>query len=109
MVLSNYQTKRCKTTFLALPRITYIIFNRPVEGKTKLLPQQLQQTIIITELQINLQKLISICCCSRRRTGSHFAGGEENFALKITICPETNFFSLIRMGGETSCKFVLCS
>jgi len=33
-------------------------------------------------------------------------GGLEKFALKITICSETNFFSLIRMGPETSCKSV---
>jgi len=42
--LSVYQTKYCKTTFLALPRLSYIIFNRPVVGKTKLLRQKSQQT-----------------------------------------------------------------
>jgi len=36
-------------------------------------------------------------------------GGRKNFALKITICPESNFFSLIRMGPETSCKSDLYS
>ena len=36
-------------------------------------------------------------------------GGRKKFALKITICPESNFFSLIRMGPETSCKSVLYS
>jgi len=44
-----------------------------------------------------------------RRTGRHFTGGREKFALKITICPETNFFSLIRMEPETPCKSVLYS
>jgi len=34
-------------------------------------------------------------------------GGKKNFALKITMCLESNFFSLIRMGPETSCKSVL--
>jgi len=34
-------------------------------------------------------------------------GGRKKFALKITICPENNFFSLIRMGPKTSCKSVL--
>jgi len=38
-----------------------------------------------------------------RRTGRHFTGGAEK------ICPESNFFSLIRMGPETSCKSVLYS
>jgi len=42
--LSIYQTKYCKTMFVALPRLSYIIFNRPVVGKAKLLRQKLQQT-----------------------------------------------------------------
>jgi len=42
--LSIYQTKYCKTTFLALPCISYILFNRPVAGKTALLSQKSQQT-----------------------------------------------------------------
>jgi len=29
-------------------------------------------------------------------------GVRKKFALKITICPETNFFRLIRIGPETS-------
>jgi len=32
--LSIYQTKYCKTTFLTLPRLSYIIFNHPVVGNT---------------------------------------------------------------------------
>jgi len=45
-----------------------------------------------------------------RRTGRHFTGrGGKKFALKITVCPESNFFSLMRMGPETSCKSVLYS
>ena len=44
------------------------------------------------------------------RTGRHFSrGGAEKIGLKITIWPESNFFSLIRMGPETSCKSVLYS
>jgi len=34
-------------------------------------------------------------------------GGRKNFALKTTICLETNFLNLIRMKPETSCKYVL--
>ena len=34
------------------------------------------------------------------RQGILFGGGAEK------ICPETNFFSLIRVGPETSCKSV---
>jgi len=42
--LSTYQIKYSKTTFLALPCLSYIIFNRPVVGKTALLRQKSQQT-----------------------------------------------------------------
>jgi len=40
--LSIYQTKYCKTTFLALPCLSYILFNRPVVGNTALLTQKSQ-------------------------------------------------------------------
>jgi len=44
--LSIYQTKYCKTMFLALPRPTYQrIFKRPVVGKTALLRQKSQKTL----------------------------------------------------------------
>ena len=36
-------------------------------------------------------------------------GGRKKYVLKITIYPETNFFSRIRMKPETSCKSVLYS
>jgi len=42
--LSIYQIKYCKTTFLALSCLSYILFNRPVVGKTTLLRQKSQQT-----------------------------------------------------------------
>jgi len=42
--LSIYQTKYCKTTFLALPCLSYTLFNRPVVGKTTWLRQKSQQT-----------------------------------------------------------------
>jgi len=38
-----------------------------------------------------------------RHAGRHFTAGVGK------ICPESNFFSLIRMGPETSCKSVLYS
>jgi len=34
--LNIYQAKYCETTYLALPRIAYITFNRPVADKTTL-------------------------------------------------------------------------
>jgi len=49
----------------------------------------------------------SIQTHNHRRTGRHFTGGAEKIALKIAISPESNLFSLIRMGPETSCKSVL--
>jgi len=42
--LSIYQTEYCKTTFLALPCLSYILSNGPVVGKTALLRQKSQQT-----------------------------------------------------------------
>jgi len=42
--LSIYQTKYCKSTFLALPRLSYVIFNRPVVSKITLLRQKSQPT-----------------------------------------------------------------
>ena len=39
-----YQTKYGKTTFVAMPRLSYIILNHPVMGKTTLLHQKSQQT-----------------------------------------------------------------
>jgi len=44
--LSTYQNQvgYCKTTFLASPCLSYILFNRPIEGKTALLRQKSQQT-----------------------------------------------------------------
>jgi len=41
--LSNYQTKYCKTTFLALPHLSRILYNHLVVGKTTLLRKRSQQ------------------------------------------------------------------
>jgi len=54
--LSIYQTKYCKTTFLALPRLSYIIVNRPVVVKTTLLRQKWQQTHNYNRLATKLAK-----------------------------------------------------
>jgi len=65
--LSIYQTKYCKTTFLALPSLSYmyILFDRPVVGKTASLRQTPQQTHYYcktAELQLNLQTHVNIRC-----------------------------------------------
>jgi len=57
--MSIYQTKYCKTMFLALPCISYILFNRPIVGNTALLRQKSQQTHYYYRIA-----LINICCCS---------------------------------------------
>jgi len=62
--LSFYQTTYCKTTFIALPRLSYIIFNRPVVGKTTLLRPTSQQTYYYFRNATKLGKHINICCCS---------------------------------------------
>jgi len=55
--LSIYQTNYCKTTFLALPRLSYTISNRPVVGKTTLLRQKSQQTHYYYRITTKLAKL----------------------------------------------------
>jgi len=54
--LSIYQTKYCKTTFLALPRLSYIIFNCPVVGKAMSLHQKSQQTHYYYRIATKLAK-----------------------------------------------------
>ena len=39
------QVLYCKTRFLALPRLAYLIFNRPIVGKTTLLRQKSQKNL----------------------------------------------------------------
>jgi len=53
-----------------------------------------------------ITKLFTLCIGVREGI---LLGGRKNFALKITICPESNFFNLIRMGPKTSCKSDLYS
>ena len=52
--LSIYQTKYCE--FLALPHLSYIIFDRPVVGKTTLLRQKSQQTHFYYRIATKLAK-----------------------------------------------------
>jgi len=54
--LSIYQTKYCKTTFLAFPCLSYIQFNRPVVGKIALLRQKSQQTHYYHRIATKLAK-----------------------------------------------------
>jgi len=54
--LSIYQTTYCKTTFLALPRLLYIIFNRPVVDKTTLLRPKSQRTQYYDKIATNITK-----------------------------------------------------
>ena len=54
--LSIYQTKYCKTTFLALPCPTYILLTRPVVGNTALLRQKSQQTYYYYKVATKLTK-----------------------------------------------------
>jgi len=62
--LSIYQTKYCKTTFLALPCLSYTLFNGPVVGKTALLHQKSQQTHYFYRIATKIAKHFNICCCS---------------------------------------------
>jgi len=55
--LSIYQTKYCKTTFLALPCLSYTLFNGPVVGKTAYYTRSRNKPTIFTELQLKLQNI----------------------------------------------------
>jgi len=64
--LRIYQAKHCKTTFLALPCISYIGYYSIVRqwAKQHYYARSRNKPAIITELQLNVQKDINICCCS---------------------------------------------
>jgi len=71
--LSIYQTKYCQTTFVALPCLSYIIFNRPVVVKTKLFCQKLQPAHyyrIATKLAKSNKSVVSVSkiLIKRKRT-----------------------------------------
>jgi len=55
--VSFYQTMYRKTMFLALLRLTYIIFNRPVVGKTTLLCPKSQQAHYYYRIATKVAKL----------------------------------------------------
>jgi len=56
-VLCIYQTKCCRITFLALPRLANKIFNRPVVDKTILTNHKSQHTFFMSELQLILKSI----------------------------------------------------
>jgi len=61
--LRIYQTKYCKTTFLVLAPLSYIIFNRPVVDKRTLLRQKSQRThYYYYRIAIKLAKAYKYCC-----------------------------------------------
>jgi len=55
--LSIYQTKYCKTKFLTSSCLSYILFNRPVAGKTALLRQKSHQTHYYCRIAIKFAKV----------------------------------------------------
>jgi len=94
-VLSVYQNKYCKTTFLALPRLSYIIFNRPVVGKTTLSRQKWQKYIIITELQVNLQNIsISVVTFSvKYQYGEKNCAARKNLTINFVLMINCDFLT----------------
>jgi len=90
--MSIYQTKYCKSTFLALPCLSYILFNRPVKGMQHYYARSCNKPTIITKLQLNLQKHINICCCSFNKVSMKKKKLlQENFDLMINF----DFFDLL--------------
>jgi len=70
----------------------------------------------LMSIQWGPAKVLPLGPCTHRRTGRSFTVERKKLALKITlfpkkqtICPETNFFSVIRTEPETSCESVLYS
>jgi len=47
--LSFYQTKYCKSTFLALPCLSYILFYRPVVGKKNIITPEVATTPLLLQ------------------------------------------------------------
>ena len=63
--LSIYQTKYCKTTFFAFPRLASFNIQSSSGGQNKnYYVRSHNKSFIMSELQINLQKHNNICCCS---------------------------------------------
>jgi len=56
--LSFYQITNCKTTFPALPRLSYIIFDLPVVCKNTLLRPKAQQNHYYYRIATKLQYLL---------------------------------------------------
>jgi len=68
--LSIYQTKYCETMFLScLTTHNLDLYNIQSSsgGQNNIVMPEVAKNTIITELRLNLQKRINICCCSFNR------------------------------------------
>jgi len=71
---SIYQTTVstfCKTTFLAFPRLAYLMRNLLVWAKQYYYVGSRNKPIIIIDLQLNLQNHINISCCNFNKYSMH--------------------------------------
>jgi len=69
------ETKNGKTTFLALSRLAYLIFNHPIVGKTKPLRQKWQQIQCYLRIANKLAKTLI--------SAEKYRSMQENFDLTI--------------------------
>jgi len=86
--MSIYQTKD-HVSCLTMPFL-HITLNRPVVGKQHCHIRNCNKPFIITELQLNLQKHIDICCCTLNEISI-----EKKTALQEKFDPTTNFDLMI--------------
>jgi len=82
--LATHQLRHC---------LSYILFNRPVVGKTALLRQKSQQTHYYYITATKLAKHINICCCSFNQVSMKKKKTllQENFDLTINFDLMINF------------------
>jgi len=83
--LSIYQSKYCKTTFIALPCLSYILFDRPVVGKTVSSRQKSQQTQYHCRIATKLPKHINICCSFHKISMKRKKYAARKFDLTINL------------------------
>ena len=87
------QTKYCKTSFLALPCLSCLLFNRPVVAKTSWLHLKSQQTDDYYRIAPELAKpnLLSVVVVSIKYRWREKSLPQENFDLTINFDLMINF------------------
>ena len=75
--LSIYQIKHCKT-FCALPHLAYLIYKGPAAERQYYYVRS-RKKHFISDLQLNLQKHINVCCCGLKKIDKEKTRLQENW------------------------------